>query len=120
MGALSTTPAWRLLLLVVLATLLPSPLRRLWVSLLGWRPDFSLSFGATITSAFGEIFTKATEFDGLGSKEETRILAVVVGVRWTVRGWFEVISAAGFGTARICESKFSSKKLACSSITTEN
>jgi len=73
-------------------------------------------FGATMTSASGEIFTKAWPPDGAGVSDVTTTFAVDVGVKCSVSGceW----PAAGFGRARTWDRKFISRKWAWSSMTT--
>lgn len=73
-----------------------------------------------MTSASGAIFAKAEVVGGAGVSEVTTMLAVDVGERCNAKGcmWSAcVVLKAGLGRARICDRRFSSKKVACSSIT---
>ena len=77
-----------------------------------------LVFGATMTSASGDIFTNACVLAGAGVSEVTSILAVEVGVRCNVSGC--ECPAAGLGSARTCDRKFISRKFACSSMISQS
>lgn len=65
----------------MLVALRPSTLRRFCTSLGSWVVVLVLSFGATMTSALGAIFTKLTDVGGAGSTEVTMMFAVDVGDR---------------------------------------
>lgn len=68
-----------------------------------------------MTSASGEILTNGCVLAGAGVSDVTVMLAVDVGVRWSVRGC--EFPAAGLGKARTWERKFISRKEECSSMT---
>lgn len=82
------------------------------------RSDFWRVLGATMTSASGEILTNSEPAGGAGATEVTMMFAVVVGERWSVRGWG--VCACGLGRARIWDKKLSSRNWACSSIISQS
>jgi len=71
-----------------------------------------------MTSASGAILANADETGAAGVREVMMMFAVDVGERCSVRGCVcsvcpdDGLSNAGFGRARICERRFSSRKVA--------
>jgi len=97
----------------VLLLLLPPALR-------GAFAVFARVFGATMTSASGEIFANGEVFDGAGVSEVTTTFAVDVGERCNASGCIcspSVVLYVGFGSARICDKRLSSRNVAWSSMT---
>jgi hypothetical protein len=78
------------------------------------------TLGATMTSASGAILANGVVSDGAGVREVTTILAVDVGERCNASGCICTDCAAlyvGFGRARICDRRLSSRNVAWSSMT---
>lgn len=83
-------------------------------------PAFDRTLGATMTSASGAIFANGDAVGGAGVREVTMILAVDVGERCKASGCICSVCASlyvGFGRARICDRRLSSRNVAWSSMT---
>ena len=80
--------------------------------------------GATMTSASAATFANGKDDAIGGTRELTIMFAVEVGDKCKVKGCArpgldDDPENEGFGSARIWESRFSSRNVACNSITTE-
>ncbi|QBZ54616.1 hypothetical protein PoMZ_10322 [Pyricularia oryzae] len=118
-----------LFLLTVLLELLPeapSTLRPPLLLLFPGREGLDLSLGATITSALGAILTNGTSDPAAGSRDATLMLAVEVGETCRAKGCAADPGTppgganAGLGSARTWDIMLSSRKLACSSMTSQS